>query len=166
MNEKTKVFTIIAAALAICMLVYSPLTQATQTEVSLGDQMPMAEIEKCKPVGFRVRPRVKFAVWFLKHAESIEIEGTAVALAQRKMVMNVGEEQIRVIMPLQWTVNDEVLTLKYLFENIEGEEVIVKALGADMIDKDGLRIYILVGYELSTDSGVQAIACLKVNIED
>jgi hypothetical protein len=167
MNGKTKAFIVVVAAAMICMLVYSPLTQANQTDSSLGDESAMVQIEECKPVCFSARPRMRFAFWFLKNAEPTEVEGTVVALAQNKLIMNVGEEQIRVNMPRQWTVGGEVLTLKELFENhLEGEIVTVNALGADIIDNEGLRIYILVGYELSTDSGVNAIACLKINIED
>ena len=167
MNGWTKTFTVIVVAVVICMLIYSPLIQATQTNLDLGDETALAKIEEWKPDRFWVRPRVRFAVWFLKNAEPTEVEGTAVALAQKKLIVNVEEEQIRVNMPIQWTVNNEVLTLKELFENhLEGEEVTIKALAADMIDEEGLRIYILVGYELSAGSGVQATACLKVNIED
>jgi len=48
----------------------------------------------------------------------------------------------------------------------EGENITVKALGADLIDKEGLRIYLLVGYEIINESGVHAYANLRVNIED
>jgi hypothetical protein len=55
-----------------------------------------------------------------------------------------------------------------LFENYLyfGCKLTVKALGVDMINKEGLRIYLLVGYELVTESGVKASANLRVNIED
>ena len=167
MNGKTKALIVITTAVVICMLVYSPLTQATQTEVSLGDDLALAEIEQYKPERFPIRPRTRFAIWFLKNAEATEVEGTVVALVQRKLIINMGEEQIRVIMPRQWAVNDEVLTLKALFDNLlEGQVVTVKVLEANVITKEGLRIYILVGYELSTDSGDKAITCLGVNIEE
>jgi hypothetical protein len=167
MNGKTKALTIIAAAVAVCMLVYSPLTQATQTQVSLGDDLEMAEIEQYKPKRFPIRPRARFAVWFLKNAEPTEIEGEVVALLQRKLILSTDDERIRVNMPIQWIVDEQVLTLKELFENyLEGKSVTVKVLEANMIDKEGLRIYILVGYELVTDSGSRATACLKVNIAD
>jgi len=167
MNGKTKAFTVIAVAAAICMLVYSPLTQATQAEVSLGDDLAMAEIEQYKPEHFPTRPIARFAVWFLKNAEPTEVEGQVVALAQKKLILNTDQEQIRVNMPTRWTVNDQVLTLKELFKNhLEDQGVTIKVLEADMINKEGLRIYILVGYKLITDSGTQATACLKINIDD
>ena len=167
MNGKIKAFTVILAAVAICMLVYSPLTQATQTQASLGDDLTITEFEQYKPKNLPIRLRTQFAVWFLKNAEPTEVVGKVVALSERKLVLKSDEEQIRVNMPIRWTVNEQILTLEELFENhFKGQGITIKALEADMINKEGLRIYILIGYEIITDSGVQATACLNVNIED
>jgi hypothetical protein len=169
MNTKTKALTIIVASVVACLLIYSPLTQATQPSVSLGDELTAAEIEELKPEGFRAGPRVRFAVWFLRHADSTEVDGTVMALAEKKLILNTAEDQIRVNLPAEWTVNNEVLTREDLFAGgylSEGETVTVKALGADLIDEEELRIYLLVGYELVNESGVHAIANLRVNIED
>jgi len=57
---------------------------------------------------------------------------------------------------------EEIFASGYLSE---GESITVKALGADLIDKEGLRIYLLVGYEIIDDAGVHATANLSVNIE-
>jgi hypothetical protein len=35
-----------------------------------------------------------------------------------------------------------------------------------VIDKEGLRIYLLIGYEIINESGAHAYANLHVNIED
>ena len=166
MNIKTKAFTVIVAGIAICMLLYSPLTQATQNKVSLGDDFTMAEIEQIKPENFLIRPRAKFALWFLKNAEPIEVEGKVIALSEKTLILNVKENQIRINMPNKWTVDNQIITLKELYENhLEDQIVTIKVLEADMINKEGLRIYIQVGYKLTTESGIQANACLKINIE-
>lgn len=167
MNGKTKAFTVIVAAVAICMLLYSPLTQATQTQVSLGEGLAMAESEQYKPGNHSIRPRERFLVWFMNNAEPTEIEGKVIVLSEKKLILNTDEEQIRVNMPNKWTIDEQVLTLEELYENhLVGYSVTINVLEADMINKEGLRIYILVGYELITDSGSQAKACLKINIED
>lgn len=169
MNTKTKALTVMVASVVVCMLIYSPLTHAAQPSVSLGDELTVAEIEEHKLAGFRVGARVRFAVWFLKHAEPTEVDGTIVALAEKKLILDTSEDQIRVNLPAEWTVDNEVLTREELFASgylSEGESVTVKALGADLIDKEGLRIYLLVGYEIINESGVHATANLRVNIED
>jgi hypothetical protein len=169
MNTKTKALTVMVASVVVCMLIYSPLTQAAQPTVRLGDELTVQEIEELKPAGVIVGARVRFAVWFLRHAEPAEVEGTVVAVAEKKLILDTAEDQIRVNLPAEWTVNGEVLAREELFSSgylSEGETVMVKALGADMIVKEGLRIYLLVGYELVNQSGVQATANLRVNIED
>jgi hypothetical protein len=168
MNTTTKIITILVASIVGCLLIVAPFTQAAQQNLSLGDNLTNEAIEECKPAGFRVRPRVRFAVWFLKNAEPVEVEGTVVALADKKLILNTNEDQIRVNLPTEWVVENEVLTLEELYTSYlsEGERVTVKALGADMIDKDGLRIYILIGYKIINDLGVQATANLRINIED
>lgn len=168
MNVKTKAITVIITSVVICMLIYSPLSQATQTDVIVEDELTLVEIEESEPEVLGIRSRVKFALWFLKHAKATEIEGSVMALVQKKLILNSNEELIRINMPGQWIVENQVMTLTELFEDYLGvdEKIAIKALVAEMIDKEDLRIYILAGYEVVTDSGVKAVANLKVNIED
>ena len=87
-------------------------------------------------------------------------------MLQKKLVLNVEEKQIRVNMPRQWTTESESLTLNALYEkHLSGQKVVIKVLEAELVDKEGLLINILVGYELLTETGIKATACLKVNIE-
>jgi hypothetical protein len=168
MNTKTKALTVMLASIAACMLVVLPLTNAAQPSASLGDELAVAETEEPKFPRLRAALEVRFALWFLNHSEPTEVDGTVVALTEKKLILNTDENQIRVNLPADWTVDGEVLTLEELFAGgylSEGESITVKALGADVIDKEGLRIYLLVGYEIIDDAGVHAIANLPVNIE-
>ena len=168
MNMKTKAFTIMLASIVACMLIVFPLTQAVQPSVGLGDELAFAEMEELKPAGFRVGLKVRFVWWFLNHSEPVEIDGTAVTLTENMLILSTGEDQTRVHLPAEWTVDNEVLTREELFAGgylSEGENITVKALGADLIDKEALRIYLLVGYEIMDDAGAHAIANLPVNIE-
>jgi hypothetical protein len=168
MNSKTKIFTVMLASIAASILIVLPLTNAIQPSVSLGDELTAAEIEELKLPRFRAALKVRFAFWFLNHSEPTEVDGTVVALTEKKLILNTDEDQIRVNLPAEWTVDGEVLTLEELFASgylSEGESITVKALGADLIDKMGLRIYLLVGYEIIDDADVHATANLPVNIE-
>jgi len=168
MNSKTKILTVMLASIAASILIVLPLTNAIQPSVSLGDELTAAEIEELKLPRFRAALKVRFALWFLKHSEPTEVDGTVVALTEKKLIVNTDEGQIRVNLPAEWTVDGEVLTLEELFARgylSEGESITVKALEADMIDKEGLRIYLLIGYEIIDDAGVHATANLPVNIE-
>jgi len=168
MNEKTKAFTIILASVVACMLIYLPLTNAVQPRVGLGDELAFVETEEWKPAGFRVGLKIRFVWWFLNHSEPVAIDGTVVNLTKNMLILSTGEDQTRVHLPAEWTVDDKVLTLEELFASgylSGGETVTVKALGADLIDKEGLRIYLLLGYEIIDEAGVHAYANLRVNIE-
>jgi hypothetical protein len=168
MNSKTKIFTVMLASIAASILIVLPLTNAVQPSASLGDELTVAEIEELKPLRFRAALKVRFAFWFLNHSEPTEVDGTVVALAEKKLILNTDSDQIRVNLPAEWTVDNEVLTREELFASgylSEGESITVKALGADLVDKEGLRIYLLVGYEIIDQSGVHATANLNVNIE-
>jgi len=46
-----------------------------------------------------------------------------------------------------------------------GENVTVRALRAEIIEKEGLCIYVLIGYEIVDDAGVHAYAAIPLNIE-
>ncbi|MCW4016608.1 MAG: hypothetical protein NWF06_09585 [Candidatus Bathyarchaeota archaeon] len=169
MNSKTKALTVIFVSVVACLLVYSPLTQATQSSISLGDEIAVAEIEECTPECTRVGVRVRFAVWFFRNSEPVEVDGTIVALSDKKLILNTADDQIRVNLPAEWTVDNQVLTREELFTSgylSEGETVTVNALGADATNNQGVCIYLLVGYELVNESGVKATANLAVNIED
>jgi hypothetical protein len=169
MNTKTKAFSIILASVVVSMLIYSPLTQATNPSVTLGDELPMGEIRQFNNVGFRARPRVKSVLWFLKNSEPTQVDGTVVLLTKKILILNTVEDQIRVNLPAEWIIGNEVVTREDLFTRDylnEGQSITVKTLGANLIDKDGVRIYLLVGYEIINELGVHATANLPINIED
>ena len=169
MNSKTKILTIVLVSVAACMLIYLPLTMALQPSYELGDESVFAEMEQDKPCDCGVGIKLRLLWWFLNHSEPVEIEGTVVMLSDKKLVLSSGEDQIRVHLPDEWIVDGKVITPAELFANgylSEGENVTVKALRADLIDKEWLNIYLTVGYEIIDDAGDHAYANLDVNIED
>jgi hypothetical protein len=168
MNQKTKLFTIIMVSVAASMLIYFPLTQALESNEELGSEVTIAEIQQGRPWR-RAAIKVRLARWFLNHSEPVEIEGAAVYLSENMLIVNTVEDQIRVHLPADWTVGDELVLREELFASgylSESEDVTIKALGANLIDKGGLRIYLMVCYEIVNASGVHAYANLRVNIED
>jgi len=169
MDTKTKIVAVMLASVAICMLIVAPLTLASESGVTLGDEETAAQIEECKPAGFGLRVKARFAVWFLRHAKAEEVSGEVVALTDKMLVLDTAEGQVRVNMPSSWTVNGDVVSREALFTDgyiYEGETVTVKVLGAHAINSEGLEISVFVGYELLTSSGLQATANLHINIED
>lgn len=168
MNSKTKIFTVMLVSIAASILIVFPLTNAVQSSASLGYGLTAEDIEELKSTDCRAALEFKVVCWFLNHSEPVEVDGTVVALTEKMLILGTGEDQIRVHLPDEWTVDGEMLTREELFASgylSEGESITVKALGADLIDREILRIYLLVGYEIINDAGVHAIANMPVNIE-
>jgi hypothetical protein len=168
MNSKTKIFTVMLVSIAAAILIIFPLTNAAQSNASLGYGLTAEDLEELKSTDCCAALELKVVCWFLNHSEPVEVDGTVVALTEKMLTLGTGEDQIRVHLPDEWTVDGEVLTLQELFAGgylSEGESITVKALGADLIDREVLRIYLLVGYEIIDDAGVHAIANMPINIE-
>jgi len=98
----------------------------------------------------------------------VEVEGAIVTLLRGMLVVNTVEGQIRIHLPQEWIVDEELMMREELFENgylSVDETITVKALRGNMIDKEGLRIYLLLGYEIIDETGAHAYAALPFNIE-
>jgi hypothetical protein len=163
-----KVLTIILLSAIAGALLYLPLTQALESNEEMGNEISLAGFQEGRPWR-RVAVKVKLAWWFLKHSEPVEVEGTALTLTNNMLIANTAEDQIRVHLPAEWTVVDEVIPREELFARgylSEGEDITVKALEANLINKEGHRIYLLVGYEIINYYGIHAYVNLRVNIED
>jgi hypothetical protein len=84
------------------------------------------------------------------------------------LIVSTAEGQVRIHLPHAWTVDEELMMRTELFESdylSVGEDIAVNALRADVIDKEGFRVYLLLGYEIIDESGVRAYAVLPFNIE-
>ncbi len=161
MKTKQKVLAVALATVAVASaLLYMPLTSALRSEAT---DVEGERAGRCKPW---VRARLGW--WFLNHSEPVEVEGAAVTLVKGMLVVNTAEGQIRVHLPQEWTVGEELVMRGELFESgylSVGENITVKALRGNVIDKEGLRIYLLLGYEIIDESSVHAYAALPFNIE-
>ncbi len=164
MNSKTKTLTIMLASIVACMVIVFPLTHAIKPSAKLGEELALTELEDCNPEALQIG----LALWFMNNSEPVEIEGTVVTHKESMLILATGTEQTRIHLPEEWTVDGEILTREELYSSgylTEDKTITMKALGADLIDKPILRIYLLVGYEIIDDAGVHAYANLPVNIE-
>jgi hypothetical protein len=170
MKAKAKILAITLVIVAVAsVFLYAPLTNAFQPS---GDQE--SDVEILNDMNFEARCRCKPGLkawrvwWFFNHPEPTEVDGAAVALFKNMLIVDTAEGQIRIHLSQAWTVNGEVTMREELFESgylSEGENTTVKALRADVINKQGLCVYLLLGYEIINESTVHAYAILPFNIE-
>lgn len=169
MKSKVKFLTVALVMVAVAsVLLYAPLTNALQSDE--GQESDVEINNENFAACCRGKPWLKARLgwWFLNHSEPVEVEGTAVALFKDMLIVNTAEGQIRIHLPRPWTVDEELTMRAELFESgylSVGENITVKALRADVIDKEGLRVYLLLGYEIIDESGDHAYAVLPFNIE-
>jgi len=117
-----------------------------------------------RQLGFKRHP----GLWLrlLRNGEPVTVEGTIVNFTRHMLILDTGEEQIRVIVPSLWSTEEEVLTMHEIFEEEmlgSGDSVTVNALRWD-IREEGLTVYAIFGYEISYDGG-KLYAVLPINIE-
>jgi hypothetical protein len=158
-KQKVLVVTLVTVAVASALL-YMPLTSALQPE---APDVEGEHVRRCRPW-----LKARLGLWFLNHSEPVEVEGAAVTLVKGMLVVNTAEGQIRIHLPQEWIVDEELIMRGELFESdylSVGENITVKALSGNVIDKEGLRIYLLLGYEIIDESSVHAYAALPFNIE-
>lgn len=170
MKLKVKFLAVALVVVAVAsVFLYAPLTNALQS-----DEGQESDAEILNSMNFDARCRRKPWLkawrgwWFLNHSEPAELDGTAVVLFKNMLVVDTAEGQIRIHLPQAWTLNGEVVMREGLFESgylSEGENITVKALRADVIDKEELCIYLILGYEIIDESSVHAYAVLPFNIE-
>jgi len=84
------------------------------------------------------------------------------------LLADTAEGQIRIHLPQAWTVSGELMMREELFESgylSEGENITVEVLRADVTNKEGLCIYLLLDYEIINESNIHVYAVLPFNIE-
>ncbi|MCK4440148.1 hypothetical protein KAU85_04100 [Candidatus Bathyarchaeota archaeon] len=170
MKLKIKVLAVTLVMVVVAsVLLYAPITVALNSgegQECCGKALNNENFVACG----RRRPWLKARLcwWFLNHSEPVEVEGTAVALLKDMLILDTAEGQIRIHLPQEWIVDQELTMREELFESgyLSGDESVnIKALRADVIDKEGLCIYLLLGYEIINDSNIHAYAVLPFNIE-
>ena len=170
MKTKTKVLILVVASVIACLVVVAPFAQASQSSsLSLGDNLTEMEIEETSFNRWWIRPKARFAAWFLQNAEVVQVQGTVVAVSENKLILNTATNQIRVHLPAEWVVNNEVLTREELMTTgymCEGETITIQALQAQATNKQGVTVYITAAYKLTNQAGQTAIANIIINIED
>jgi hypothetical protein len=156
MNLKWKVITLVLVTVAVAgALFYVPMIGALQP-----DQNQVLESERGGDG--------KLIWWLLNNSKPAEVRGAIATLHRGMLIVNTADGQARIFLPEEWTVDTDVVMRETLFRSDSfsaGEDVIVSALKIDIVDKEGLCIYFLVGYEITNESGVRAYATLPLNIE-
>ena len=159
MNSKIRVFIVIMAVIVFSgILVYVPMTRAMQSvEVYQETNTNCEEPEDWQ-----------FIWWLLNNSEPVKVEGKALTFYNDMLVVDTGDDQVRVALPEEWTVEKDVLMREELFDAgflTSGENITIEALRTNLIEKEGMSIYFLIGYKIVNSTDIPAYAALPLNIE-
>jgi len=161
-------------AIAVGLIFYVPTIMATQADISP---------EECKILNVAsehpwIRQRCywrnefhhrKHWYWIIKNSGPVTVDGTVVGLTRHMLILDVGDGQVRMLLPPVWSVGMEIVRAKDLFDNgflVQGENVTVKALKTPLVAEENYGAYLLFGYEITNATDTHAFAVLPFNIED
>lgn len=156
-SSKSLVIAAIIAAIVGPLVLYQPVmaTEANDDSPNTGETIVV------KP-----RCRTGIALRFLKRAEPTVVEGKTVALVKNILVLNVDDEQVRVLLPPTWTTMDgEVIAREVLMESIGDQTITIMGLQASFENSQGVTIIFILGYEITAEvSNFYAVLPFNINI--
>jgi len=104
----------------------------------------------------------------LENATLSTVNGTVVSEVKGMLILDTDSSQIRVLLPKDWTVDNEVVGRTTLFDGTfarPGQSVTVKVLENDVFSNANFSINVMIGYEAINATGTQAYAVLPFNIQ-
>jgi hypothetical protein len=105
---------------------------------------------------------------FLQNATLSTVNGTVVSTVQGMLVLDTGSGQVRVLLPEDWTLDNEVVGRAALFNGTfasPGQSVTIKVLESNVFSNTNFSINVMMGYEAINATSAHAYAVLPFNIQ-
>ncbi len=96
------------------------------------------------------------------------VQGTVVSQSGRILILDTGSSQVRVIVPKEWTVGNEVINSATLFNGTfvsSGQTLTIDVLKSDLFSNANFSVNVMLGYEAVNATGTHAYAVLPFNIQ-
>ena len=104
----------------------------------------------------------------LQNATLSTVQGTVVSELRGMLILDTGASQVRVLLPKDWTLGNEVVGRAALFNGTfanPGQNVTVYVLESNVFSNANFSINEMLGYEAINATGTQAYAVLPFNIQ-
>jgi hypothetical protein len=111
--------------------------------------------------------RLQLGQNFLENATLNTVQGTVVSQLRGMLILDTGSDQIRVIVPMAWTLNNEVVSRATLFNGTfatSGQSITIKVLKSNVLSNTSFNINVMLGYEAINSTNTHAYAVLPFNI--
>ncbi|RLI22960.1 hypothetical protein DRO47_01995 [Candidatus Bathyarchaeota archaeon] len=168
MKSKSRLTLVVVAisAILVSLALYQPILAVSSNEKAEQPKWHESYTMEMQS-GLRLNRRPMLKLRLLRNCEPETVEGNIVTYVKRTLVLDTGEEQVKVIVPYLWMVGGEAMNMTEIFDSgilSPGDSVTVNALRWD-IENEELSIYILFGYEIEHEGEV-LYALLPINIEE
>lgn len=104
---------------------------------------------------------------FLENATISTVQGTVVSEYKDMLILNTDAGQVRVLLPKEWSVNNDIISRGELFNGTfasSGQNVTIKVLESDVFSNASFSINVMIGYEAINATSTHAYAVLPFNI--
>jgi hypothetical protein len=104
----------------------------------------------------------------LQNATLSTVSGTVVSEVKDMLVLDTSAGQVRVLLPKDWIVDNEVVSRASLFNGTfasPGQSVMVYVLESDVFSNASFSINVMMGYEAINATAAHAYAVLPFNIQ-
>jgi hypothetical protein len=111
---------------------------------------------------------LQFVQLLSENATLSTVQGTVVSQTRDLLILNTDSGQVRVMIPNEWTVGNEVVNSASLFSGTfvsSGDTLTVNVLKSDLVSNASFSVNIMLGYEAVNATGTHAYAVLPFNIE-
>jgi hypothetical protein len=106
---------------------------------------------------------------FLNNSTTLStVQGSVVSVSKGMLILDTSSGQVRVLLPKEWTLNNEVVSRADLFNGTfasSGQSVTLKVLESTVFSNSNLSINVMMGYEATNATGTHAYAVLPFNIQ-
>jgi hypothetical protein len=106
--------------------------------------------------------------WLLQNATLSTVQGTVVTEFRGMLILDTSSGQVRVLLPKDWTLGNEVVGRGALFNSTfasSGQSVTVDVLESNVFSNASFSINEMLGYEVINATGTKAYAVLPFNIQ-
>jgi hypothetical protein len=104
----------------------------------------------------------------LQNATLSNVTGTVVSVVRGMLVLDTGSGQVRVLLPNEWTLGNEVVRSSTLFNGTfasQGSSVVITVLESNVFSNTSFSINEMLGYEAINATNTTAYAVLPFNIQ-
>jgi hypothetical protein len=104
----------------------------------------------------------------LQNATLSNVTGTVVSVVRGMLVLDTSSSEVRVLLPNEWTVGNEVVSSATLFNSTfasQGSSVTITVLETNLFSNASFSINEMMGYEAINAAGTTAYAVLPFNIQ-